>query len=71
MKLISTNEDPTCVDLGAERRGDKTMKGIYKLDGDKLTICYAYDPDSARPTEFKTSPDARAYLYELERVKKD
>ena len=62
-------KDPTWVDLSADRLGDRTLKGIYSLDGDKMTICYAYDPNLARPTEFKTTPNAKAYLYVLERVK--
>jgi len=64
-------KDPKQVELTADRLGDKTLKGIYKLDGDKLTICYAYAPDLPRPTEFKTKRGDNCYLYELERVKKD
>jgi hypothetical protein len=41
------------------------------LEGDKLTICYAYDPASPRPTEFKTTSDVKGYLYVLERVKEN
>jgi uncharacterized protein (TIGR03067 family) len=62
-------KNPKWVDLSADRLGDQTLKGIYLLDGDKLTICYAYDPDSPRPTEFKTMPGAIVYKYVLERVK--
>jgi uncharacterized protein (TIGR03067 family) len=68
LKLDAT-KDPKWVDLSAERLGDRTLKGIYRLDGDKLTICYAYDPDSPRPTEFKTMPGGITYMYVLERVK--
>jgi uncharacterized protein (TIGR03067 family) len=37
-----------------------TFRGIYKFDGDTLTLCYKYERDRSvtRPTEFKT--DARA-----------
>jgi uncharacterized protein (TIGR03067 family) len=31
----------------------KTMQGIYKLEGNVLTVCYA-DSSSKRPTEFKS-----------------
>lgn len=64
------SKDPKWVDLSADRLGDQTLKGIYSLEGDRLTICYAYDPESPRPTEFKTMPGVRAYLYVLERAKK-
>jgi uncharacterized protein (TIGR03067 family) len=30
---------------------DKTLLGIYQLDGDKLTMCFA-EPGQERPTEF-------------------
>jgi uncharacterized protein (TIGR03067 family) len=68
---FNTSHDPKWVDLMAERLGDETLKGIYKLEGDKLTICYAYDPASPRPTEFKTTSDVKGYLYVLERVKEN
>jgi uncharacterized protein (TIGR03067 family) len=29
-----------------------TLRGIYKLDGDRLTLCFPLDPDRIRPTEF-------------------
>jgi len=67
---LDPSKNPKQVDLSADRLGDKVLKGIYKLDGDKLTICYAYDPDLARPTEFKTKAEDNRYLYTLERVKK-
>jgi uncharacterized protein (TIGR03067 family) len=68
LKFDST-KNPKWVDLSAERLGDQTLKGIYSLDGDKLTICYAYDPDLPRPTDFKTEQGVPGYIYVLERVK--
>jgi uncharacterized protein (TIGR03067 family) len=66
---LDPSKDPKWVDLSADRLGDRTLKGIYSLEGDKLTICYAYDPELPRPTEFKTMPGVRGYIYVLERVK--
>jgi uncharacterized protein (TIGR03067 family) len=68
LKLDPT-KDPKWVDLSADRLGDQTLKGIYSLDGDRLTICYCYDPELPRPTEFKTMPGVNGYIYVLERVK--
>jgi len=46
------------------------MMGIYKLEGDKLTLCYApLRKDARRPTEFKTVEGRREALVVLERVK--
>ena len=70
LKLDST-KDPKSVDLSADRLGDQTLKGIYSLDGDRLTICYSYDPRGPRPAEFKTTEGTNVYLYVLERAKKE
>ena len=64
LKLDST-KDPKSVDLSADRLGDQTLKGIYSLEGDRLTICYSYDPQGPRPTEFKTTEATAAYFYVL------
>jgi uncharacterized protein (TIGR03067 family) len=66
---LDPSKDPKWVDLAADRLGDRTLKGIFALEGDKLTICYAYDTNLPRPTEFKTMPGVPGYIYVLERVK--
>ena len=68
---LDPTKDPKWIDLTAARLGNDTLKGIYLLEHDKLTLCYAYDPDSPRPTEFKTTSGDRCYLYEFERVKEE
>ncbi|HVU86030.1 MAG TPA: M56 family metallopeptidase [Pirellulales bacterium] len=65
---MDLSKSPIWVDLSADRLGDETLKGICSLEGDKLTICYAYDPKLPRPSEFKTTPNAKGYLYVLERT---
>ncbi|MBP3958403.1 TIGR03067 domain-containing protein [Gemmata sp. G18] len=50
---------------------DTTAACIYKLDGDRLTICMPYfvpDP-SVRPKEFKSGKDDGLMLLTLERMK--
>jgi RNA polymerase sigma factor (sigma-70 family) len=34
-----------------------TLPGIYKQEGDRLTICLTTEPDGKRPTAFDTGPD--------------
>jgi uncharacterized protein (TIGR03067 family) len=36
----------------------KAFRGIYKLEGDRFTICRALDSTHPRPTAFATTPDS-------------
>src|SRR5262249_23295421 len=33
-----------------------TVRGVYKIDGDRLTICFTWELDGKRPTAFASSP---------------
>jgi len=46
----------------------KTVKGIYTVDGDKITFCYA-EVDKKRPNTFSSKDDDGRTLYVLSRVK--
>jgi RNA polymerase sigma factor (sigma-70 family) len=48
----------------------KTHLGIYKLDGDALTICLPEGDGAERPTEFATQAGAKVVLVVLKREKK-
>lgn len=70
---LDPSKSPKEIDItsldGQEK--DQTAACIYKLDGDRLTICMPYftkDP-SARPKEFKAGADDGIMLIALERVK--
>jgi uncharacterized protein (TIGR03067 family) len=71
IKLDAT-KTPAEIDT-KETKGDKpeTSFGIYKIEGDTLTICMVEDGKvSDRPKEFKTSKDSKAILLTLKKKDK-
>jgi uncharacterized protein (TIGR03067 family) len=48
----------------------KAHNGIYKIDGDTLTLCMSKGDGAERPTEFATKEDANVVLVVLNREKK-
>jgi uncharacterized protein (TIGR03067 family) len=72
-KLDDTAKPHATIDLliedGPEEAKGKTSKGLYKLDGEKLTLCVSA-PGKDRPKEFAAAEDA-AYLFELKKQKKE
>jgi uncharacterized protein (TIGR03067 family) len=55
------------IDDGPEEAKGKISKAIYKLDGEKLTLCVS-QPGKDRPKAFEHTPD-EAYLFELKKQK--
>jgi uncharacterized protein (TIGR03067 family) len=47
----------------------KSLKGIYRVKGDELTVCFAA-PGEPRPTEFKSGPEAGHLLHVWKRQKR-
>ena len=47
----------------------KTFKGIYKIEGDDLTICRGLSPDTERPDEFAAPVDSGLVLVVWKRSK--
>jgi uncharacterized protein (TIGR03067 family) len=52
---------------GPDDSKGQTALGIYKLDGDRLTLCIAMPGHSTRPTEFKRVED-ETVLFDLKRA---
>jgi uncharacterized protein (TIGR03067 family) len=69
---VNPSKKPRTIDNAHDTGAQKGKKqyGIYKLDGDKLTVCMtrAGSTPSDRPTEF-TSKDSTNVVFVFERVK--
>lgn len=69
LKRIDSTQSPKEIDLGISPEGfyeKRPMRGIYKLEENQLTYCWAH-PNEARPTEFKAESGSRHILVRLAR----
>jgi uncharacterized protein (TIGR03067 family) len=68
---IDTSVRPMRIDMTSKPPGTvKPVLGIFKIEGDTLTICQATTPDGERPTTFKSTKDPPRWLYVYKRIKK-
>ncbi len=65
---VDPTKKPKTVDLVDAGKG-RLIRGIYSLEGDKLTVCDRGSEKGDRPTEFATKPSSGLVLIVLERVK--
>lgn len=69
---VNPKKDPPIIDVWLPTQGDEealNAKGIYKLEGDTLTVYYRLMGE--RPTKFESLPKSRVYMMTLKRVKKE
>lgn len=62
--VLYADKQPKAMDLTIADGPDKGkgFPAIYKLEGDKLTVCRNIMPDRDRPAEFATKPDTGLML---------
>ena len=66
---VDAKKDPAEIDLTPPRE-DGTLIGIYKIDGDTLTICLSEKGSADRPTKFESPDGTNIMLVTMKRVKK-
>ena len=64
------DDKPAAMDISIEegQNKGKTIKAIFKIEEEKLIVCYAMTGD--RPTEFESTKDNGYLFLEYEKVKK-
>lgn len=64
--------DPKLIDLKSIKAGRQAFirEGIYKLDGDTLTMVLYQGQDKKRPTSFDTPTEAGTVLFVFKRAKR-
>ncbi len=67
---IDPASNPKSIDVIFENEEGKkqTARGIFEVEGDKLTLCWSLN-DEARPKEFKSKPKSSIAVIVLKRAK--
>lgn len=68
---LEPSTDPKAFELTLEDGPAKgqVLKGIYKLEGDRFTVCHGLTPQDDRPVEFSTGAESGHTLIVWRRTK--
>jgi uncharacterized protein (TIGR03067 family) len=69
--VLDREKVPPTLDLRSATDDSITSRGVCKVDGDALTVCYVTAPDAPRPDKFEAPAGSKVYLAVYRRVKAD
>lgn len=67
---VDLKKTPHEIDVVEAAQKGQTGKGIFKVEGDTITICMTIG-DGERPTKFESPAGSQNILFTMKRVKKD
>jgi uncharacterized protein (TIGR03067 family) len=69
---VNTKKEPAEIDIiPPEGKDEPTIEGIFKIEGDTLTICITRGKGGERPTKFESPEGSQTMLMIFKRAKKD
>jgi uncharacterized protein (TIGR03067 family) len=66
--VVDPKQNPPHLDFNPSIKEESRTPGIYKIDGDTLTVCYVIAGD--RPTKIESPLDSNVRMMTLKRLKK-
>ena len=72
IEALDPGSDPKCIDLieSTKRQPDRTLEGVFKIDGDTLQIAlYVPKDGKQRPVGFDKPSDRQTVVWTLKRAK--
>jgi uncharacterized protein (TIGR03067 family) len=66
---VDQKKEPAAIDLDTEADGGRVYRGIFKIVGDTLTVCWSNREDQ-RPAAFESSATKPTTLYVFTKAKK-
>jgi uncharacterized protein (TIGR03067 family) len=67
---LGREQAPPTFDLRYKAEGPVTLRGVYAVDRETLTICYTTDADAARPAKLEAPAGSKVFLAVYNRAKK-